>query len=221
MSARIIPFVYDGQPVRFNGDGWLHATEIAERFGKRANDWASLPSTGSYIEALARNLNTGKSGISSGSDFIKTKHGGTWLHPKLAVSFARWLSDDFAVWCDMQIDALLRGSRPSWGDARRGAALGYRAVCDALALNCEVRGKTPQRHHFINEARLINEVITGAFTGRDREQLSVAELELVTLAEMRDTALIGTDMPYAERKDNLLAYVRQLQGKHLLGGRTA
>lgn len=34
---------------------------------------------------------------------------GTWLHPKLAVAFARWLDDDFAVWCDLHIDALLRG----------------------------------------------------------------------------------------------------------------
>jgi hypothetical protein len=35
--------------------------------------------------------------------------GGTWLHPKLAVVFARWLDIDFAVWCDLHIDALLRG----------------------------------------------------------------------------------------------------------------
>ncbi|WPP46627.1 KilA-N domain-containing protein [Pseudomonas sp. AN-1] len=224
MTARIIPFDYNGQQVRFNCDGWLHATEIAEQFGKRVNDWASLSSTASYIEALARNLNTGKSGIYSASDFIKTKrgkHGGTWLHPKLAVAFARWLSDDFAVWCDLQIDDLLRTAGPSWGDARRGAALGYRAVCDALALNCEARGKAPQRHHFINEARLINEVITGAFAGRDREQLSVAELELVTLAEMRDSVLIASGMAYAERKANLLGYVRSLQTKYLAGGRAA
>lgn len=35
--------------------------------------------------------------------------GGTWLHPKLAVQFARWLDVNFAVWCDLHIDALLRG----------------------------------------------------------------------------------------------------------------
>lgn len=35
--------------------------------------------------------------------------GGTWLHPKLAVFFARWLDVRFAVWCDLHIDALLRG----------------------------------------------------------------------------------------------------------------
>ncbi|SEJ43819.1 hypothetical protein SAMN04244572_04536 [Azotobacter beijerinckii] len=94
-------------------------------------------------------------------------------------------------------------------------------MCDALALHHEARGKTPQRHHFINEARLINETITGAFAGRSREQLSAAELELVTLVELRDTALMGTGMPYAERKANLLQYMQALQGKRLAGGRAA
>lgn len=31
----------------------------------------------------------------------------TWLHPKLAVSFAHWLDVDFAVWCDLHSDALM------------------------------------------------------------------------------------------------------------------
>lgn len=34
---------------------------------------------------------------------------GTWLHPKLAIHFARWLDPKFAVWCDEQIEALLNG----------------------------------------------------------------------------------------------------------------
>lgn len=225
MSARIVPFDYDGQPVRFNGDGWLHATEIAERFGKKSAHWLELDSTKEYIRKLSERLaesNVGKSDIT----LVITRRGnskasGTWLHPKLAVKFARWLSVDFEIWCDEQIDALLRGDGQSWTNARREAAIGHRAVCDALALHYEARGKTPQRHHFINESRLINEVITGAFAGRNRDQLNVAELELVTLAELRDTALIGTGMPYAERKANLLRYVRQLQGRQLLGGKAA
>jgi hypothetical protein len=30
------------------------------------------------------------------------------MHPKLAVRFAQWLNVDFAVWCDEQIDAIIR-----------------------------------------------------------------------------------------------------------------
>jgi len=214
MSARIVPINYEGQAVRFNAEGWLHATEIAERFDKRPNDWLSLPSTIEYLEALNRRTVTGLSGNAWSMTKRGGKNQGTWLHPKLAVAFARWLSVDFAVWCDEQIDALVRGESKPWASARREAAIGHKAVCDAIALNCEAQGKTAKPHHFINEARLINQVITGSFAGRDRNQLNAVELELVTLAELRDTALIGTGMVYAERKVNLLRYVRELQGKH-------
>jgi hypothetical protein len=213
MSTRIIPVDYDGQAVRFNADGWINATEAAARFGKEPTQWLRLPDATRYLEALQ--CTYGEITYVKTSRARSDRGGGTWLHPKLAVKFARWLSVDFEIWCDAQVDALLRGESKPWASARREAAIGYRAMCDALALNCEAQGKTPQRHHFINEARLINEVITGAFTGRNRDQLNAAELELVTLAELRDTVLIGQGMAYAERKSNLLRYVHELQGKHL------
>lgn len=219
MSARIIPFDYQGQAVAFNASGWINATEAAARFGKRPVDWLRLSETRDYLEAMASAL--GLEGKVSQNHFglTRTSRGGkapgTWLHPKLAVRFAQWLDTRFAIWCDLQIDSLLRGESKPWASARREAAIGYRAVCDAVALNCEAQGKTPQRHHFINEARLINEVITGTFAGRNRDQLSAHELEVITLAELRDTVLIGQGMPYAERKGNLLGYVRGLLGKQI------
>lgn len=212
MTAKIIPFDYEGQIVRFNADGWIHATEAAARFGKEPHEWLRLPDTERYLEGLQRRY--GEIPYVKTSRARADRGGGTWLHPKLAVKFARWLSVDFEIWCDEQIDALLRGESKPWASARREAAIGHRAVCDAIALNCEAQGKTPQKHHFINESRLINQVITGSFAGRDRNQLSAAELEIVTLAELRDTALLGAGMTYAERKANLLAYVRELQDKH-------
>ena len=208
MSARIIPFAYEGQAVRFNADGWINATEAAARFAKLPHEWLRLPETTAYLEALAK---CGKI-----PQLVRTqrgRNGGTWLHPKLAVAFARWLSVDFAVWCDEQVDALLRGESKPWASARREAAIGHKAVCDAIAFNCEAQGKTPQRHHFINEARLINEVITGAFTGRNRDLLSAGELELVTMVEIRDVMLMGQGLSFAERKKALLQYVRDQQGK--------
>lgn len=103
----VIPIHYDGLPVRFNGEGWVNATDIAAREGKRLDKWLANQETQDYIEALMRHLNTPKKG-----DLIQAQRGrggGTWLHPKLAVAFARWISPDFAVWCDLHIDALLRG----------------------------------------------------------------------------------------------------------------
>lgn len=210
MTAKIIPFDYQGQAVRFDGDGWLHATAIAERFGKEPHEWLRLPDTVSYLAAISK---TGKF-----PELVRTKrgrYGGTWLHPKLAVVFARWLSVDFAVWCDEQIDALLRGEQGNWQQARLQSAVGYRGLCDALAVACEERGTSPQRHHFINEARLINQVITGQFAGRDRDQLSAEELLLVSLIEIRDVLLIGQGKDFDARKKSLLRYIQSLRAKHL------
>lgn len=214
MTARIIPFDYEGQAVRFNADGWLHATEIAEHFGKRPNDWLSLPSTIEYLAALNRRTVTG----SSGNAWSMTKRGGknqgTWFHPKLAVAFARWLSVDFSVWCDEQVDTLIRGEFDSRSLARRQSAIGYRSLCDALSITNDANGKTTKPHHYMNEARLINEVITGVFKGRNRDQLTQGELELITLVENRDVLLIGQGKDFAERKSALARYVSELQAKH-------
>jgi hypothetical protein len=109
----IIPFNYQGQAVRFNSDGWINATEVAKRFGKKPVDWLRLPASDRYIAALAKALHIeAKVGLSHFGLVASERGGktpGTWLHPKLAVPFARWLDDDFAVWCDLHIDALLHG----------------------------------------------------------------------------------------------------------------
>ncbi|MFK3790121.1 KilA-N domain-containing protein [Pseudomonas piscis] len=219
MKTRIIPFDYQGQAVTFNADGWINATIAAARFDKAPNDWLRLDSTEEYIEKLAGRMNesnTGKSRIT----LVTTRRGnsansGTWLHPKLAVKFARWLSVDFEIWCDEQIDALVRGDQANWQQARQQSAVGYRGLCDALAIAYEENGKTPQRHHFINEAKLINQVITGQFAGRNRDQLTAHELLLVTLIEIRDVLLIGQGKDFAARKASLLRYIQSLTAKHL------
>ncbi|MEH6365557.1 KilA-N domain-containing protein [Pseudomonas marincola] len=212
MSVRIVPFSYEGQAVAFNADGWINATQAAERFGKVPNEWLRLPDTERYLDGMKRRY--GEIPYVKTSRARADRGGGTWLHPKLAVKFARWLSVDFEIWCDEQVDGLLRGESKPWSAARHEAAIGHKAVCDALAFNFEIQGKTAKAHHYINESRLINKVITGSFAGRDRDQLSERELEIVTLAELRDTALIGAGLAYAERKANLLCYVRELQSKH-------
>src|SRR5690606_41784448 len=116
--------------------------------------------------------------------YLKTKrgnNGGTWLHPKLAVRFAQWLDIDFALWCDEQIDHLLRGSHPIF-DKRRlrhQAASTYKAVSAVLKLSREQLGKETKPHHYMNVARLINCAITVYFTGLDRDILSYDVLDLL------------------------------------------
>ncbi|WP_110599835.1 KilA-N domain-containing protein [Salinicola lusitanus] len=115
--SNIIPFPYQGQAVCFTHDGWINATDIAKRFGKRPVDWLRLPDTADYLEALAEAIGESKVGKSH-FGLVRTSRGGrapgTWLHPRLAVQFARWLDARFAVWCDMQIEALIHGEPDAW-----------------------------------------------------------------------------------------------------------
>ena len=136
MNNRLIKADFDGSPMQFNPDGWFNATLAAEQFGKEPYDWLRQRDTVEYLAALSRhNGNSGfveelnkirdLPGTSSASQvkllrlakktgFVRARAGcpdsggGTWLHPKLAIVFARWLDVDFAVWCDEQIDTLLR-----------------------------------------------------------------------------------------------------------------
>ena len=109
MNNNVIPFHYQGQAVRFNSDGWINATDVAKRFGKRPVDWLKQGETKEYLNALAEALTCDAGSLVETSKARSDRGGGTWFHPKLAVAFARWLDLKFAVWCDLHIDALLRG----------------------------------------------------------------------------------------------------------------
>ncbi|HHR5847336.1 TPA: KilA-N domain-containing protein [Providencia alcalifaciens] len=145
--TNIIPLEYDGHPIRFNDDGWINATDVAAKFDKEPTAWLRQIDVLEYLSALSRKLFSNSGFVTELSEIkrldstssasrtkvlrfvkrtglVKTKagsQGGTWLHPKLAVRFARWLSVDFEIWCDEQIDALIRGNMPVYNDERINA----------------------------------------------------------------------------------------------------
>jgi len=209
---------YNGQPLSFNENGWFNATQASKQFGKRPNDWLNLVETQDYIQALSDVMGisiTSKNG--NCINLIKTKRGkedgGTWLHPKLAVPFSRWLDVRFGIWCDIQIDSLLRGNHPIF-DKRRlrhQAAATYKAVSAVLQLSRQQQGKETKPHHYMNEARLINWAMTGQFTGLDRDTLSYDELDLLAELEAQDLILIGSQCNYEQRKTALNLFAQNFR----------
>ena len=105
---------FSGVAVSFNQDGYLNASAIAKHFGKRVPDFLKTEQNQEYISALAEHLSKTKKIVLEKNQLVIVKHGGnqsgTWLHPKLAIHFARWLDPRFAVWCDEQIEHILSGS---------------------------------------------------------------------------------------------------------------
>ena len=139
----LVRLQYKGIEINLNEDGWFNATRAAEYYGKTPNEWLRLPSTQEYLGAFKRKY--GK------IPYLKTKRGkyggGTWLHPKLAVPFARWCDADFAIWCDDQIDKLLRGNHPhfDWKRARHEVSSSYKVMNAVLQLVRQNQGKNTQR----------------------------------------------------------------------------
>lgn len=110
MKADIQIFEYEGSPVSFSPQEdtgcMINATQMAKPFGKRPNDYLSLPSTNELIKAITR-----KSGNAE-NQIVKIVRGGlnpgTWLHEDIAIDFAQWLSVDFRLWVNDRIKELLR-----------------------------------------------------------------------------------------------------------------
>lgn len=102
-------FNYNGSNITFKREDdvvYVNATEMAKRFGKVPGKWMELSSAQEFIKTLSviRKLDNGgiqttRGGVSGG--------GTTWMHEDVAMEFARWLSPEFAIWCNDKIKELL------------------------------------------------------------------------------------------------------------------
>jgi hypothetical protein len=92
--------------VQFTGEAFFNATVVAKAFGKSPKDWLRNDDAQEYISAIGRKC------LLQENQLVRVVNGGnnpgTWLHPKLAIAFARWLNVDFSIWCDEQIEAILK-----------------------------------------------------------------------------------------------------------------
>ena len=210
-SLKLVSTDYLGTEITFNEDGWFNATKAAERYGKLPNEWLRLPSTQEYISALSEHSKCGEIPYLKA---VRGKSGGTWLHPKLAVRFAQWLDVKFAIWCDEQIDDLLRGTHHhyDWQRLRHEATSSYKVMSAILQMSREANGKTSDSRHYMTEAKLVNWALTGEFKGIDRNGLSAPDLDMLARLEEQNSVLLGCGLDYKTRKkalDNFAAKYRK------------
>ena len=209
---------FNATPITFNDAGFFNATEAARAFGKLPNDWLRLDETRAYVAEL-ENSNAGQNRI-----WIVTKRGqsgGTWLHPKLGVAFARWLDVRFAVWCDAQIDDIIHG-RQSLKAERASLRVEYRPMTDAVVRSRLDAGKAPAKHwHYSNEADLINRIALGysaaAFRahheiGPDaslRDYLTPLQVRCLTDLQRANTVYLDDGLSFDDRKEKLNSLYRR------------
>lgn len=226
----IISLAYEGHPITIRDDGWFNATQAAQRYNKEPFDWLVLRETLAYVAALAKRA--GNSGflqefkkikdldatsskskrlllaLAKASGYVRTKAGspenggGTWLHPKLAVPFARWLEVDFSLWCDEQIDNIIRGKQ-DWSRLRHLSVASAKLLAATIKDCREAAGKKAEDCHYMTEHKLVNWLLTGKFAGLNRDALAGWQLDFIGHFDFRDCMLLARDVPYDERKKAL------------------
>ena len=132
MTTQILNIAFGETPVSFRADGFLNATAIAKHFCKLPKDYLKTEQTQEYIVALAEAMTERTKILTVENQLVIIKKGGnnkdeqgTWLHPKLAIHFARWLDPKFAVWCDFQIEKILGINQEQAADRLTDEQVGY------------------------------------------------------------------------------------------------
>ncbi|MDR1283428.1 MAG: KilA-N domain-containing protein [Opitutaceae bacterium] len=134
-SVTLVTETWQGAAITFRGgDAWVNATSMAKPFGKFPADFIRLAATKAFITALQADDPT------MGNPIVSTegRFGGTWMHPDLALEFARWLSPEFAIWTNRVIRRLMAGepvapSSPSVSSASPDMMAALTSLASTLA----------------------------------------------------------------------------------------
>jgi len=99
--------------------------------------------------------------------------------------------------------------------AKRAA---HHPMMDALVECREEQGKLTATHHFTNENRLCNGVVSGNFRALDEQALDNEQLNLLTQVRERNAALLVAGLDYDTRKARLVAFATRLRTRQISHG---
>jgi hypothetical protein len=162
-------------------DGYLHATALAKAYesatGKRKDvkDWLITKRANDYIQRLSDNT-----GIPVLSLVIQKqgKKGGTWIHPKLAIPFATWLSVEFEFLVSEIVESWLKQAavQGQWEEVRLAGKATRRSLTDAVAdyiqRHANELSENDKRWMYANASQQIDLVVFGRVAKKLAEDLN-------------------------------------------------
>jgi len=90
-------------PITMRTDGYVNATELCKAGGKLFAEYQRNKSTVAFIEALSLNMRIPIIRLITPA---QGRYGGTWVHRKVAVHLAQWISPEFAIQVSNWVDEL-------------------------------------------------------------------------------------------------------------------
>ncbi len=143
--ADITNFDYEGQKISFEfADGFqmINASEMAKLFNKSVHSFLRSKGTQEYILLLESRYANSRNGTTAG--VLRVIQGGTpelqgtWMHEKLALKFASWLSPAFELWVYDKIQELLTTGK---AELKEVQPTGFSATLRLLAKQWEEQEK--------------------------------------------------------------------------------
>jgi len=132
----------------------FNATQIAKQFGKKPNEWLDGKQGAEYMAVILEAENFRYENLVRTT--VGGKYQGTWLHKKLALPFARWLSVKFEYQLDVWINSCVEEEHQR-KQHRLALKTGFLPLTNAV----QSAHTDPKFYHFSNECDLINRLVTG------------------------------------------------------------
>jgi hypothetical protein len=140
----------DAAIARRDEDGYANATAMCQANGREWKAYHRIDRTQEYIQALAASLDLPAAELVITTTTGPNEFRGTWIHPRLAVDLARWISPEFAVWMDgwflEQLEQQPQAPNLTAEDVARIAMDAIRAAAPAMPV---IPAMPPGRHHSI------------------------------------------------------------------------
>jgi phage regulator Rha-like protein len=99
---------------------------------------------------------------------------------------------------------------PNWKAVRDESKTGFKVINQLLDEVRAEAGKETGPHVYMNEARLVNSIITGQFKGMDRDSIGAKTMGILIKIQAKDMRLIARGVPYADRRKELLKYAETI-----------
>jgi len=103
---------YNGQIIeQRQTDNYVNLTQMAKANNVQLKHFNESEYAKKYMKALQESINGEQESINGQSPLMEVKGFGaaktTWGHPLVAIAFGQWISPEFHVWCNLNIQTLM------------------------------------------------------------------------------------------------------------------
>jgi len=177
----------------FNATFFLNSYNQNNKQSKKMAEFNKLKATNDFVKYLEENEGIKKA--------IRVSTKGTWMHPKVFIDFAMWISLEFKSQAIQWIlDGLIK-ERNDVGDS-------YNIMCSEICKrHVEYYNKKPPIHIYVNEAKTLKDMLSII----DRNTATEKQLSILNVLQKLNTKLIINKVGKESRLSQLKTLCEALQ----------